>query len=614
MPETLLGHLNDDGTVSGGIPIPGLASWLSDPSTGKATVVQGLDTVPADERPTTRQVNTVHLAWDVMVGLGTFLLLLALWYGRAWLFRRDMPRSKLFLRVARRRGVLSVITMEAGWVVSEVGRQPWIVYEQMKVEDAATGNTGVWITFVVVVLLYVGARRHHHPRAAAHEPSLPGAEERLRRRPTCRTGRPSHPSRAPRADEVPVAMSTAAAIVLFIGVTAYALFGGADFGAGFWDLTAGGHGARRAARGGHRPLHRPGLGGEPRLAHLLSSSSCGPASRRPTPRSRSRCSSRSTIAAFGIVLRGASFAFRKAVLRTRDRRRFGAVFAVSSVIVPYCMGAVAGAIASGRVPAGGEAGDPWASWVNPTSILGGVLAVCVAAYLAAVYLVWDAPAAVRRRHRRVLPHRRLSPPRRGRRRSRSSGVFVLDADAEYLFDGLTSRALPLVLVSGLRGRVLAAPAPPVEPPGRPALAAIVAVAAVVAAWGVAQWDYLLPESLTVADAAAPNGTITAVLVATGLAVVLIFPVVGPALPPRPDGPAPGGGCGGRGLAPQRDLTRPVHVLVAQGDVEHRADGEADAEPGRDVEGVVGPDVHPPERPPGPPPPRAGWPSGGAATG
>ena len=84
VPETLLGHLNDDGTVSGGIPIPGLASWLSDPSTGKSTVVQGLDTVPADERPTIEQTNIVHLAWDVMVGLGTLLFLLSVWYAVSW--------------------------------------------------------------------------------------------------------------------------------------------------------------------------------------------------------------------------------------------------------------------------------------------------------------------------------------------------------------------------------------------------------------------------------------------------------------------------------------------------------------------------------------------------
>ena len=162
VPETLLGRLDADGNVSGGIPIPGLASWLSDPSTGSSTVIQGLDTVPADQRPTTSQVNTVHLAWDVMVGLGTLLFLLSVWYGLCWLFRRDMPRSRWFLRIASVAGVAAVITMEAGWIVSEVGRQPWIVYELMTVEEAATTNDGVWITFI--------ARRRAVPRARRSRP------------------------------------------------------------------------------------------------------------------------------------------------------------------------------------------------------------------------------------------------------------------------------------------------------------------------------------------------------------------------------------------------------------------------------------------------------------
>jgi cytochrome d ubiquinol oxidase subunit I len=155
VPETLLGHLNEDGTVSGGIKIPGLASWLSDPSTGTSTTVQGLNEFPADERPTTRQVNVVHLAWDVMIGLGTLLFLLSVWYAVSWMFRRRMPTSKWFLRAAACSGVLATITMEAGWVVAEVGRQPWIVYHHMKVEDAATANTGIWIMFIVVVVLYL---------------------------------------------------------------------------------------------------------------------------------------------------------------------------------------------------------------------------------------------------------------------------------------------------------------------------------------------------------------------------------------------------------------------------------------------------------------------------
>jgi cytochrome d ubiquinol oxidase subunit I len=154
VPETLLGKLSPNDTVSGGIPIPGLASWLSDPSTGRATVVPGLDSVPAADQPTISETNIVHLAWDVMVGLGTALFLLSVWYAATWLFRRRMPTSRWFLRAAACTGVLAVITMEAGWIVTEVGRQPWIVYNRMKVEDAATANTGVWITFIAVFVLY----------------------------------------------------------------------------------------------------------------------------------------------------------------------------------------------------------------------------------------------------------------------------------------------------------------------------------------------------------------------------------------------------------------------------------------------------------------------------
>jgi cytochrome d ubiquinol oxidase subunit I len=91
-----------------------------------------------------------------MVGLGSLLFLLTLWWWASWIFRRDMPKSTWFLRASAASGVLAVITLEAGWTLSEVGRQPWIVYEKMKVEDAATANTGIWITFIGVVLLYVG--------------------------------------------------------------------------------------------------------------------------------------------------------------------------------------------------------------------------------------------------------------------------------------------------------------------------------------------------------------------------------------------------------------------------------------------------------------------------
>ncbi len=315
-------------------------------------------------------------------------------------------------------------------------------------------------------------------------------------------------------------MSTAAAVVLFIGVMAYAVFGGADFGAGFWDLIAGG--AERGARPRAVIEHAIGPVWEANHVWLIFTFvvlwTCFPEAYASITLT---VFVPLTIAALGIVLRGSGFAFRKAVTRTSSKRNFGAAFASSSVIVPYCMGAVVGAIASGRIPAGGVAGDPWGSWINPTSILGGVMAVVMAAYLASVYMVWDA--------RRLADD---SMVEYFRRRAvvaavvagvvAFAGIFVLHHDAPYLYEGLTSRALPVVIVSALCGagslylllrrshrlaRVLAAGA----------------VATIVLGWGIGQWDYVLPTSLTVAQAAAPSGTITAVLVATALAVVLLGP-------------------------------------------------------------------------------------------
>ena len=318
-------------------------------------------------------------------------------------------------------------------------------------------------------------------------------------------------------------MDDAVAVVLFAAVSAYAVLAGADFGAGFWDLTAGG--TQRGARPREVIDHSIAPVWEANHVWLIFTFvvlwTCFPEAYASITLT---LFVPLTIAALGIVLRGASFAFRKAVFRTRDRRNFGAAFAISSVIVPYCMGAVAGGIASGRVPAGGKAGDPVDSWINPTSILGGVLAICVVAYLAAVYLVWDAQR---------LGDEPMVEYFRGRAIAAgvaagvvaAVGIVVLAADADYLFDGLTSRALPLVILSGVCGVATLWLLRRHQHRGA-RLTAIAAVASVVVAWGVAQWDYMLPESLTVEAAAAPSGTIGAVLVATALAVVLIFPAFG----------------------------------------------------------------------------------------
>jgi cytochrome d ubiquinol oxidase subunit II len=315
-------------------------------------------------------------------------------------------------------------------------------------------------------------------------------------------------------------VSTAVAVLLLVAVTAYAVFGGADFGAGFWDLVAGG-----AARGERpRELIDHSIGPVWEANHvwlififvvLWTGFSEAYASITLTlfvPL---------TLAAFGIVLRGSSFAFRKTVFRTRDRRNFGAAFALSSVVVPYCMGAIAGAIASGRVPAGGRAGDPWSSWVNPTSVLGGVLAVTAVAYLASVYLVWDA--------RRLADDTMVEY---FRRRAVGAaivagvvaivGIFVLQADAEYLFDELTTKALPLVIVSavcGIGSLVLLVR----NATHWARLLAVGAVASIIVGWGVAQWPYLLPESLEVSDAAAPSSTLATLLVATVGFVLIVLP-------------------------------------------------------------------------------------------
>ncbi len=155
VPETLFGIFHRDGRVTGGIKLPGVASILSNPGRGTATRIRGLNIVPANQAPTAAQVTTVHLAWDVMVGIATLLTALAAWYAAAWILRRDLPKSRWFLRGASLAGIASVVALEAGWTVTEVGRQPWVVHNYLRVGRAATLNHGVWLTFLVVIALFV---------------------------------------------------------------------------------------------------------------------------------------------------------------------------------------------------------------------------------------------------------------------------------------------------------------------------------------------------------------------------------------------------------------------------------------------------------------------------
>jgi cytochrome d ubiquinol oxidase subunit II len=185
------------------------------------------------------------------------------------------------------------------------------------------------------------------------------------------------------------------------------------------------------------------------------------------------------------------------------------------------MGAVAGGIASGQVPSGGRAGDPVHSWLNATSLVTGVLAVAVAAYVSAVFLVWDArragePTLVEYFRRRAVVAAVVAAV------ISVIGLVVVHAQAPHVFDGLTSRALPVVLLSVVCGAGALVLLLRDAPRGARVLA-VAAVAAILVSWGVAQWPYLLPETLTVEQAAAPSGTLTALVVAVVAALLVVLP-------------------------------------------------------------------------------------------
>lgn len=309
-------------------------------------------------------------------------------------------------------------------------------------------------------------------------------------------------------------------VLMWLGLTAYALFGGADFGGGFWDLFAGnpqkGSAQRALIERSIGPVWEANhvwlifvlvvlWSGFPHVFAAIASTLYVPL----------------TLAAFGIILRGSGFVFRKVVHELPLKRLFGASFALSSILTPFFLGTVAGAVASGRVPVGNAEGDPVSSWLNPTSILGGVMAVGVCAYLAAVYLTADA-------ERQNRPDLTEAFRNRGlvmaivTGAAALAGIFVLRADAPELFRGLTHRGLPLIVASALGGLasifllarhryVLAR------------IAAAIAVTAVIWGWGAAQYPEMLVDELTVARAASAPATLKAVLVSLVVGSVLFIP-------------------------------------------------------------------------------------------
>ena len=317
-------------------------------------------------------------------------------------------------------------------------------------------------------------------------------------------------------------LADACAAVMFVGIALYALLAGADFGAGLWDLLAGGDERGRAPRA----LIEDSIAPVWEANHvwlifvLVTLWTAFPTAFAPI---MSTLYVPLTLAAVGIILRGAAFAFRKASATLPLRRLFGVTFASSSVLTPFMLGAVVGGIASGRVPVGDRSGDVLRSWINPTSMLGGVMAVGVCAFLAAVYLAADAE----RRDRPDLVgffRRRAIGSGIGAGVVALAGVFVLKHDAPNLFHGLTHRGAPLVAVSALAGAatlVLLLRANYAWA----RLSAALAVVAVLFGWATGQYPYMLEHSLRISDAAGAHATLVAILVVLGAGGLLLVPAL-----------------------------------------------------------------------------------------
>jgi cytochrome bd ubiquinol oxidase subunit II len=314
-------------------------------------------------------------------------------------------------------------------------------------------------------------------------------------------------------------------IFVLIGLALYAVLAGADFGAGFWQLLAGpSERAERVRNQAHESIAPVWEANHVWLIFVLTvtwtayptafgaiaSTPCVPL----------------FIAAIGIVMRGAAYALRAGADSVGERRRIDLVFALSSVLTPFALGTVAGGIASRRVPVGNAAGHLFSSWLNPTSIFVGVLAVATSAYLAAVFLAADA----RRTSSGSVGERELLTGLRTRALLMGlvtgaialAGLFVLHADAHFLYVRLLrGSALAAVIVSALAGgATLELVRRNRFEPAR--FTAALAVAAVIAGWALAQRPVLL-KGLTVQQAAAPHDTLVLVVVAVLGGATILFP-------------------------------------------------------------------------------------------
>jgi cytochrome d ubiquinol oxidase subunit II len=314
----------------------------------------------------------------------------------------------------------------------------------------------------------------------------------------------------------------AVAIVLWIGVTFYAVFAGADFGAGLWSLLAGdGDRGRRP-----RELIDWAIGPVWEANHVWLIFALVVLWTGFSPAFEAIFSTLFiplSLAALGIVLRGSGFAFHTTARRARGRATAETLFGLTSVLTPFFMGTVVGAVAGGRVPVGNATGDAVTSWLNPLSLVIGALFVATCAYLAAVFLINDARRAGSSDLEEYFSRRALvSAVVTGV--LAALGLVALYKDARYVFDGLTGDGLPLVILSLVcGGAVLVLLRRGAQRWVRPL--AVGAVVSVIWGWGVAQHPYLLPQTLTIDAAAAPSSMLTSVLIVFGIAVVVVLPAL-----------------------------------------------------------------------------------------
>ncbi len=315
-------------------------------------------------------------------------------------------------------------------------------------------------------------------------------------------------------------------IFILVGLTLYVVLASADFGAGFWQLLAGPRGerVRDHAHDSIGPVWEANhvwlifvltvtWTAYPTAFGAIASTLCLPL----------------FIAVIGIVMRGATYALRAGAATASERRRIDLPFALSSVIAPFALGTVIGAIAARRVPVGNAAGGLISSWTSPTSLIVGALAVATSAYLAAVFMAADAQRIEREVDGR---HEEASLVAALRTRALLSGVvagavalaglLVLHGDAHFLYARLLrGAALAAVIVSAIAGlATLELVRRERFEPAR--YSAALAVAAIVAGWALGQRPLLL-EGLTVQQAAAPHDTLVLVVVAVLAGAVILFP-------------------------------------------------------------------------------------------